>query len=272
MYESIEGSPPEEGDRRRGDDRVFRRRRLAASVAVLAALGLAARAGVVRATCPCHNCCHHGDSYITWGGLYRALARGVWSPLISDAGASQPHPWVGDAQNSGNDYQLGTGTNCVDPLAAPVLGGVDVVAYRTLELGEPAVWGNASLNQSWAGYTWYFSSAANRAAFIRTPRYYVPQFGGFCAFGIAKEPEWTRETLGPPANPDYWKFVGDELYLFEACQAEYQFDLNVSEAVKMGKDRWHSWFGDHFYSHMAMNTLCLNFDGGDDDACGSIRR
>ena len=129
MYESIEGSPPEEGDRRRGDDRVFRRRRLAASVAVLAALGLAARAGVVRATCPCHNCCHHGDSYITWGGLYRALARGVWSPLISDAGASQPHPWVGDAQNSGNDYQLGTGTNCVDPLAAPVLGGVDVVAY-----------------------------------------------------------------------------------------------------------------------------------------------
>ena len=97
----------------------------------------------------------------------------------------------------------------------------------------------------------------------------MPQFGGFCAFGIAKEPEWTRDTLGPPANPDYWKFVGDELYLFEACQAEYQFDLNVSEAVKMGKDRWHSWFGDHFYSHMAMNTLCLNFDGGDDDCAAS---
>ena len=71
---------------------------------------------------------------------------------------------------------------------------------------------------------------------------------------------WAKDWLGPPANPDYWKFVGDELYLFEACQAEYQFDLNVSEAVKMGKDRWHSWFGDHFFSHMAMNTESTEVD------------
>ena len=202
MYESIEGSPPEEGDRRRGDDRVFRRRRLAASVAVLAALGLAARAGVVRATCPCHNCCHHGDSYITWGGLYRALARGVWSPLISDAGASQPHPWVGDAQNSGNDYQLGTGTNCVDPLAAPVLGGVDVVAYWSLPAGANATRGDAErFAYEWEGYTWAFSTAANRAAFMRAPRRYAPAWGAFCAYGISSEDWWTPATLGPATAP-----------------------------------------------------------------------
>ena len=207
--------------------------------------------------------------------------RRYWVPLLAASGllivgaAAQrwrARPAAAAAETAALASARREYTVCNDASIQPVLNGVDVVAYRTLELGEPAVWGNASLNQSWAGYTWYFSSAANRAAFIRTPRYYVPQFGGFCAFGIAKEPEWTRDTLGPPANPDYWKFVGDELYLFEACQAEYQFDLNVSEAVKMGKDRWHSWFGDHFYSHMAMNTLCLNFDGGDDDACGSIRR
>ena len=131
-YQSIETHVVAEVNRRTDDDRPARRRKfVAALVMAIAGLGVASYAGVVELTCPCHGCCH-ATRYIP--DRTSALdALGVWVPFVSDAGASQPHPWVGNEQNSGNDYQLGTGTNCVDPLAAPVLGGVDVVAYWRAE-------------------------------------------------------------------------------------------------------------------------------------------
>ena len=42
------------------------------------------------------------------------------------------------------------------------------------------------------------------------------QFGGFCAWGIAAETWWTKETLGPPGNPDHWELIDGALYFFTA--------------------------------------------------------
>ena len=159
---------------------------------------------------------------------------------------------------------------CMDATNGPVLAGIDVVAYRSIEAGSTAITGNEAINQSWAGYTWLFSSEANREAFVKTPRYYVPQYGGFCSFGVAHEPQWTRKTLGPPVDPDSWLILDDKLYLFEACTAELYFELNITDGKTRADARWHEWFGDHFFEHMAFNTECLNFASGDDDSCSKM--
>ena len=43
---------------------------------------------------------------------------------------------------------------------------------------------------------------------------YVPQFGGFCAYGVTFESWWTSSNLGPSADPDAWRIIGGKLYLF----------------------------------------------------------
>jgi hypothetical protein len=36
------------------------------------------------------------------------------------------------------------------------------------------------------GVTYRFASAANRAAFLAEPGTYLPQYGGYCAYGMAR--------------------------------------------------------------------------------------
>lgn len=49
--------------------------------------------------------------------------------------------------------------------------------------------------------------ATNLALFEADPTAYLPQYGGFCSWGIAEEEWWTADTLGPNANPDVWEVL-----------------------------------------------------------------
>jgi hypothetical protein len=94
--------------------------------------------------------------------------------------------------------------------------GYDVVAYFTSDAATPGLDSFAVVHQ---GATYRFVSAANRDAFLADSDRYVPQFGGFCAFGV---------TLGKKldGDPQVWKIVGDRLHL----------NLNTDIAAKWGKD------------------------------------
>lgn len=47
------------------------------------------------------------------------------------------------------------------------------------------------------------------------PDKYVPAFGGFCSFGVAAEPVWTADTLGPFGDPSKWTISLDgRLHVF----------------------------------------------------------
>ena len=61
--------------------------------------------------------------------------------------------------------------------------GYDTVAYFTEAL---SVAGSADHAVQWQGATWQFASADNRALFEADPEKYAPQFGGYCAYGIAR--------------------------------------------------------------------------------------
>ena len=62
----------------------------------------------------------------------------------------------------------------------PVLSGVDVVAFQKLNSKyDKPVFGSSKNSETWQGYQWHFSSAANAAAFKAKPDAYAPAWGGF---------------------------------------------------------------------------------------------
>ncbi len=83
------------------------------------------------------------------------------------------------------------------------LKGHDPVAYFTA--GAPTA-GKAEFNAAHAGVTYHFASAANRDAFKADPAKYAPQYGGFCAMGVALEKKLD-------GDPNAWRIHDGKLYL-----------------------------------------------------------
>ncbi len=81
--------------------------------------------------------------------------------------------------------------------------GYDTVAYFT---EGSAVMGDKQFAHSWEDATWRFANASNRDLFTANPKRYAPQYGGYCALGLA---------AGEYADidPDSWTIVDGKLYL-----------------------------------------------------------
>lgn len=93
------------------------------------------------------------------------------------------------------------------------IGGYDPVAYF---VEMKPVKGLPEFHAAHQGSTFHFSTVANRDSFIASPDKFAPQYGGFCAFGMAKE-------YKAVIDPDAFTVVGERLY------------LNYSETVR---SRW----------------------------------
>lgn len=63
------------------------------------------------------------------------------------------------------------------------LDGYDVVAYFT---EERAVKGDSAFALDYMGATFHFVSEEHRALFEADPERYLPQYGGYCAYGLVK--------------------------------------------------------------------------------------
>lgn len=87
--------------------------------------------------------------------------------------------------------------------AGVALQGFDPVSYFG---GSAPTKGNASISAQHDGATYYFASTANRDKFKSAPAKYAPQYGGFCAMGVA---------LGKKldVDPNAYRVVNDKLYL-----------------------------------------------------------
>ncbi len=155
-------------------------------------------------------------------------------------------------------------TACADPSTGPVLGGIDFVAtYNSYNstahtlghnqtvapLGDAAYslsYGVSAIDPS-KMYTFYFINQTNKDAFIENPDKYIPQWGGFCSWGMAWEycPKypWSASCLGPSGNAYMWSMYEDKLFFFLRKSAFILFDENYSKAIPRGVKRWESWFG-----------------------------
>ena len=93
------------------------------------------------------------------------------------------------------------------------INGFDPVAYFTE--GRPVA-GSEAFVTEWSGAKWLFFNAENKARFEAAPQDYAPQYGGYCAYAVARGST-------APTDPDAWTVYDGKLY------------LNVNRAIR---DLW----------------------------------
>lgn len=109
--------------------------------------------------------------------------------------------------------------------------GYDVVAYFTD--GMP-VEGKAEFEAVYGGVTWRFANAEHRDAFKVEPAKYAPQYGGFCAWGIAQGKLFDVD----PVNG--WKIVDGKLYMNFNQDILTLWDKDLSGNLAKSEANWPS--------------------------------
>lgn len=83
--------------------------------------------------------------------------------------------------------------------------GYDPVAYFTQ---SKAIEGNKQFSANFEGATYRFASAANKDLFLKDPKKYEPQYGGWCAYAMGATGEKVE------IDPETFKILNGKLYLF----------------------------------------------------------
>jgi len=102
-------------------------------------------------------------------------------------------------------------TPAVNTLKAGLFGGhgeVAILGYDPVGYfldGKPEP-GSDTYTYVWQGAKWKFASQDHLDKFRAEPGKYAPQYGGYCAYGVAKDNLVSIE-------PDKWTIIGGKLYL-----------------------------------------------------------
>lgn len=106
--------------------------------------------------------------------------------------------------------------------------GYDPVSYFTMS--NPKM-GKASYTATYKGGIYRFSSEENRDMFKANPAKYAPQYGGFCAFGVAMEKKFDTDPLA-------WKIVDNKLYLNLNKDVQKKWLTDVPGYLGQSNDNW----------------------------------
>ncbi len=111
-----------------------------------------------------------------------------------------------------------------------MLLGYDAVAYFTQ---NDAVKGDPKIKAEYLGVTWRFANEAHKAAFLKAPDQYMPQFGGFCGNGINYAIPW-----GAGGGPNTWRIYRGKLYVFGGQPSRDQFEIDTELNLKRAHEYW----------------------------------
>ncbi len=133
--------------------------------------------------------------YTLFEGIF-TMRTSLFLRALAMSAAISTSAFAADEYNVGNGLTLNG-----NPLG---MHGVDPVSM--FQQSAPAT-GDAVFTSTYDGVDYYFSSAAAQANFDAAPEKYLPQFGGFCAFGVF---------VGKKLDGDvrYADIVEGKLYLF----------------------------------------------------------
>ena len=112
--------------------------------------------------------------------------------------------------------------------SAGAIKGYDPVAY--FSEGRP-VKGSAQFAHEWKGATWRFASAANRDRFAAEPEKYAPQYGGYCAYGVASG-------YAVAVDPAAWSVVEGKLYLNYSLGVRERWKSDVPGYIRKADENW----------------------------------
>lgn len=108
------------------------------------------------------------------------------------------------------------------------LHGYDPVAYFTG--GAPAK-GSAQFTATFDGARYYFASAENERKFKANPAAFAPQYGGFCAMGVALEKKLD-------GDPMVWKIVDGKLYLNVNADVSVAWQRDIPGNLEKANELW----------------------------------
>ena len=108
---------------------------------------------------------------------------------------------VANAATAGTEVNTSKGLTVSGPGLA--VHGYDVVAYFTQ---NEAVRGRAKYSVVYNEATYRFANQDHFKAFQADPERYVPQYGGYCAYGVAVGGKFD-------GDPHLWRIVDGKLYL-----------------------------------------------------------
>ena len=112
------------------------------------------------------------------------------------------------------------------------IDGYDLVAYFKLNDSKT---GKKEFKYTYQGAQYFFSSESHMQSFKINPKKYLPKFGGWCAFSMAKDGKKER------IDPKSFLIIDGELYLFY----EYYFNdkkekwlESKSDLKKQAEQNW----------------------------------
>lgn len=136
---------------------------------------------------------------------------------------------------------LGTASAPVRAAAADVAGkhvnlkgggvalhGYDAVAYfdrKTAVKGLPAE------VVTYQGVRYQFADAASKAKFAAAPERYVPAYGGFCAYGVARG-------FKVDIDPEAWSVVNNKLYLNVSKDIRTKWQKDTPRYIGKADSNW----------------------------------
>lgn len=144
------------------------------------------------------------------------------------------------------DYPWDNTSTCGNKSYGPVIEGVDVVDIRyvynkTGNITTPKI-GLSKYRSIWHGYEFWFINENNLNEFNKKPEYYIPQWGCYCAWGIAGK---CADCLAPQCiagscvlKSDGYGFFQNKLYCFMVPGAKNEFAQNVNENIANGNIIW----------------------------------
>ncbi len=108
-------------------------------------------------------------------------------------------------------------------------GGYDLVSYQT---GKKPLPGNGNYVATIDQVNYIFANESNLKTFNKNPKKYLPQYGGYCAFGASVG----KKFIG---DPNVWEVVDGKLYfnLDNSIKATWVKDIpgNIKKADKNWK-------------------------------------
>ena len=110
------------------------------------------------------------------------------------------------------------------------LHGVDAVALTTL---NAVAEGEAAYTVVHDNVAYYFASQDSADRFEADPEQYAPQYGGFCAFAVAKGKKFD-------GDPHYADIVDGKLYLFVNDEIFQKYKADSANILAQAEATWPS--------------------------------
>lgn len=108
------------------------------------------------------------------------------------------------------------------------LSGYDTVAY--FSEGKP-VKGKAKYSYQYKAAEWRFSSQQNLDKFKAMPETYAPQYGGHCAWALARN-------ATASGDPLYWSLEQGKLYLNYDADIKAKWEKDRAGFIKKADQNW----------------------------------